>query len=411
MSKDLPGLDLRSPTADELPQVLDTISRAFGEDLHPEMAAIELALMSPGRALAAFDGTDVVAGGGMFEFEMTVPGGPRPVAGVTWVGVLPTHRRRGILSAMMRRQLTDLHEQQREPVAALWASEPEIYRRFGYGNASKVLAVKADSRLPFVAGAPAAGPARLIALDAARDAIAAIYERARACRPGLVSRSPARWDAILFDAEHVRGGASSLACVVLASGDGYVLYRTKNQGIDGVANGKVTVRELIATDAVSHASLWRYLLDIDLMTTVEMRNAAIDDPLQLLVANVRRLHPAVGDALWVRIVDVEPALASRTYAAADSLVIDVVDVECPWNAGRFTVDVGAADSPGVDVSRTDRSADITLSAVELGAAYLGGTRLRSLAAAGFVDEHTPGAVARADRLFAGSVEPWIPEVF
>ncbi|MEO6714382.1 MAG: GNAT family N-acetyltransferase [Mycobacteriales bacterium] len=411
MSKDpAAGIDLRSPTADEMFSVLAVIERAFGEDVQPAYAERELALMPPGRALAAFDGTDAVAGGGMYEFEMTVPGGPTPVAGVTWVGVLPTHRRRGILSAMMRRQLSDLHEQQREPVAALWASEPEIYRRFGYGNASKRLNLKVQSGLPFVPGAPAGSPGRMIGVEQARETLAQIYDRARLARPGFVSRSTARWDSILDDSEQSRRGAGSLTCVVLESGDGYVLYRTKPEQHDGIAAGKVTVRELIAVDGAAHAALWRYLLDMDLISTVEAWNVAMDDPLPHLVANVRRLHPSYSDALWVRIVDVVPALAARTYASADSVVIEVIDVECPWNAGRFALDVAGLDSPGV-VARTDRSADITLSAVELGAAYLGGTRLRSLAAAGFVDEHTPGAVTRADRLFTGALEPWIPEVF
>lgn len=147
------------------------------------------------------------------------------------------------------------------------------------------------------------------------------------------------------------------------------------------------------------------------MATVDAWNCPVDDPVQHLVANPRHLHPTLVDALWLRVVDVERALSARTYGCAESIVIEVVDTVCPWNAGRFALDVDSADSPGVSARRTDRGADITLTAVELGAIYLGGTRLRDLAAAGFVDEHTPGAVTRADRLFAGNVEPWCAEVF
>jgi predicted acetyltransferase len=186
---------------------------------------------------------------------------------------------------------------------------------------------------------------------------------------------------------------------------------TKGDWDEWLPNGKAIVRELVAVSPSAYATLWRYLLDLDLMTKIDAWNRPTDDPLQHLVADPRRLRPALGDALWVRLVDIDRALASRTYAVADSLVIEVVDPVCPWNAGRFSLDVAAPNSPGSSVRRTDRSADITLSAVEVGAIYLGGTRLRDLAAAGFVDEHSPGAVARADRLFAGLIEPWCPEVF
>jgi predicted acetyltransferase len=310
----------------------------------------------------------------------------------------------------MRRQLTELHEQHREPVAALWASEPAIYRRYGYGLASRRLRLTAESKLPYVAGAPSSQPLRLLPAEAARDAVVAIYERARPSRPGMLSRFPQRWEGLFDDVEASREGAGSLSCALLDSGDGYALYRTKGSWDDWLPNGTVIVRELIALNPAAYAALWRYLLDIDLMTKVEAWNRPLDEPLQHFVADQRRLHPTLSDAVWVRLVDVDRALACRNYAAADSLVIEVVDPDCPWNTGRFVVDVGAAHAPAA-VRRTDSTADLTLSAVELGAIYLGGTRLRDLAAAGFVDEHTPGATARTDALLAGPAEPWCPEVF
>jgi predicted acetyltransferase len=311
---------------------------------------------------------------------------------------------------MMRRQLTELHEQEKEPFAALWASEPTIYRRYGYGLATRRIGMTIETKLPYVAGAPEPGPLRMLPAEGVRDAVAAIYERARATRPGLLSRFPQRWDGLLDDTEATREGASSLTCALLDDGDGYVLYRTKGSWDDWLPNGKVIVRELVALNPSAHASLWRFLLDIDLMTTVEAWNRPLDEPLQHLVADTRRLHSTLGDAVWVRIVNVERALELRTYPVADSLVIEVVDPVCPWNTGRFALDVSAAHAPAA-VRRTDSSADLTLSAVELGAIYLGGTRLRDLAAAGFVDEHSPGALARADRVFGGVVEPWCAEIF
>ncbi|MDQ1709788.1 MAG: hypothetical protein QOG49_1173 [Frankiaceae bacterium] len=405
-----PSIELRPALADEMLTLITTGERAFGSDVKPERAALEMAAIEPERTLAAFDGRSLVASAGIYTFDMTIPGGPVPMAGVTWVGVLPTHRRRGILTAMMRRQLTELHEQEREPVAALWASEPVIYRRFGYGLGSMRLGMTVESRLPFVAGAPARGGVRLVDLAEARAVIQPIYDRIRVDRPGMVSRTPPRWDLTLDDAEDSRQGASSLQCAVTNDDGGYVLYRTKGDSQNWVPSGKVTVRDFVSTSPDT-ATLWRYLLDLDLMTTVESWNRPLDDPLAYLVTDVRRTRPAIGDAVWVRVVDVERGLAARTYSEAGSVVIEVVDETCPWNAGTFRIDVDAADSRGVKVARTEESAQLTVSAVELGAVYLGGTRLRALAAAGFVDEHTAGAVTRADRMFAGPVEPWCAEVF
>ncbi|MEP7055905.1 MAG: GNAT family N-acetyltransferase [Actinomycetota bacterium] len=406
------GIDIRPATPDEMHAMLAAAERAFGEDLSAEMATLESATLEADRTLAAFDGTTIVASSGIYSFEMTVPGGPTPVAGVTWVGVLPTHRRRGILTTFMRRQLTELYDAGREPVAALWASEAGIYSRFGYGLASRRMRMTVPSRLPYIPGSPAPQQVRMIPADEVRSACQPVYEQLRVSRPGFVSRSPARWDVLLHDPEHDRQGASSLTAVALESGSGYVLYRTKTDfGSDGIPNGKATPREIMATDAAGYAALWRYLLDLDLMGTIEAWNRPVDDPLQYLVADIRRLHGTVSDNLWVRIVDVDRALSARTYSTADSLVIELLDGGCPWNAGRFRIDVGTPDSPDVTVQRTDESADLTMSAVQLGAVYLGGTRLRDLAAAGLVDEHSAGSVLRADRLFAGAVEPWCPEVF
>jgi predicted acetyltransferase len=404
------GIELRPATADEMVPLITTTHRAFGDDVRPDRLERDIASVAPERTLAAFDGADIVGVAAIYTFDMTVPGGPIPVAGVTWVGVLGTHRRRGILSSMMRRQLTELHEQEREPVAALWASEPTIYRRYGYGLASRRIGMTIETKLPYVAGAPEPQPLRLLPAEGFREAVAAVYERARPTRPGMLSRFPQRWDGLFDDTEASREGASSLTCALLGSGDGYVLYRTKGSWDDWLPNGTVIVRELVALNPSAYSSLWRYLLDIDLMTKVEAWNRPLDEPLLHLVADPRRLHQTLGDALWVRLVDVDRALAARTYPVADSLVFEVVDSVCPWNAGRFALDVEAAHVPAA-VRRTDSSADLTLSAVELGSVYLGGTRLRDLAAAGFVDEHNPGAVARADRLFAGDVEPWCPEIF
>src|SRR6185503_18593563 len=95
------------------------------------------------RALAAYDGDEPVALTGAYRFDLSIPGGELPCAGVTWVGVIPTHRRRGILRDLMRRELEDVHSWG-EPIAALWASEAAIYGRFGYGHAAPNGQAKSD---------------------------------------------------------------------------------------------------------------------------------------------------------------------------------------------------------------------------------------------------------------------------
>jgi predicted acetyltransferase len=405
------GFELRAARPDEMDALFAAIERAFGADPNQEDARYEIPALHPERTLAAYDGDAMVATGGIFTFDMTVPGGPRPVAGVTWIGVLPTHRRRGLLTALMQHQLTELHETGAEPVAALWASEPGIYRRFGYGLASTRLAMRIESRTPFVPGVPTTGRLRLVDAKESRTVAEQLYDQERLRRPGMLSRDQARWDIMFADPEHRREGASSLQCVVLdgTSGPlGYLTYRTKQDWQRGVPKGTVNVRELIATTPFAYAALWRYAIDMDLMSTVDVSSRPVDDPLLYLLTDVRRAQISLGDQLWVRVVDVERALSSRSYSVRDSVVIELTDVGCPWNTGRFRLDGGPE---GATCERTDAAADLTLSAVELGAAYLGGTRLRALAAAGFVDEHTAGALARADLMFASAVAPWCGELF
>lgn len=96
MTVDAPaGIELRPAAADEMLRLLATTVLAFGEDFRPDQAALEIAAVAPERTLAAFDRDAFVAAAAICTFDMTVPGGPTPVAGVSWVGVLPTHRRCG----------------------------------------------------------------------------------------------------------------------------------------------------------------------------------------------------------------------------------------------------------------------------------------------------------------------------
>ena len=186
--------------------------------------------------------------------------------------------------------------------------------------------------------------------------------------------------------------------------DGYAVYAVRPEfGEDGPA-GEVRVRELVAATPAAHARLWAFLLDQDLTRTITWELAPVDEPLWLTLTDPRSLRTTVTDSLWVRLVDVATALGARRYASSADVVIEVADGVCTWNAGRYRLSGGGCE-------RSEAAADLALDVADLGAAYLGGTTLRSLAAAGRVRELTPGALARASAAFRGEVEPWCPEIF
>lgn len=378
----------------------------------------ELSVFEFDRSLAAFDGPTLVGTANAYTRQLTVPGGPTPVAAVSWVSVAATHRRRGLLTAMMRRQLTELFEGQREPVAVLWASEPTIYGRFGYGRASDAVTLAVDTRSVRLrppggaAGALGGGALSLATPAAARATLADVYERQRGGTVGWLDRPGAWWDVRLFDPERRREGASTLRAVLHAgaggSPDGYALYATKSGWEAGGPAGEVHVREVVAGDPAAYAGLWRFLLELDLVRTVRYRLGSADEPLVHLVDNARGLHPQVGDGLWVRLVDVPRALAARRYAVDVDVVLDVTDAFCPWNAGRYRLTGGPT---GADCRPATAPADLALDVAALAATYLGGPTLTALAAAGCVGELRPGALAATALAFVGPRQPHCPEIF
>ena len=374
---------------------------AFGEPPHPDDRGAEGDVVDPGRFYAAEQDGALVGTAGSFAFTMTVPGGPVPVAGVSWVGVHPTARRQGVLTGLMRRQLDDLHAGG-EAVAALWASEGGIYQRYGYAPAAWSLSVAVPRGAAFVEPVPRGG-VRLVLPRA--EVLAPLYDAVVAVRPGWPARDAAWWRYRLHDPEHTRSGATALQAAV--TDGGYVLYRQKPAWIDGIAAGTVEVRELVAANPTAHARLWRFVLDLDLTTEVTARSVAPDDPLLQLLAEPRGAKARYSENLWVRLVDVPAALAQRRYAADLDVVLAVEDAFCDWNRGTFHL-VGGRD--GAACTRVDTSADLSVGVADLGAAYLGGTSLLSRRTT--VVENTPGALSRTSTAF-GPLEaaPCCPMVF
>ena len=365
------------------------------------------------RCLAAYDGSRVVATAGAFSFSVTVPGGELPMAGVTMVGVHPTHRRRGILRQLMRRQLDDV-QARGEPLAGLWASEGLIYQRFGYGLGTLGAGFAVERARSAFRGPHAwSGTLRLVDRAAAEELIPPLHAAARSQRPGAFDRSAAWYASEFFhDPEHARNGGAEAAYILHETDGrptGYARYRVKSEWDDVGAKGTVDVHELMSLTPAAHADLWRYLLDIDLVATIRGGNFPVDDPLPLLVAEPRRLSWTVRDGMWLRIVDLPAAMSGRRYAAAGRVVLEVADEFCDWNAGRWSFETDAEGAGHAE--RTNDDADLALSAADLGAAYLGAFSMADLARAGRVLPLRDGAVALADAMLRTDVAPWCPKVF
>jgi predicted acetyltransferase len=371
------------------------------------------------RSLAAFDGSTPVGITGIFSFRMSVPGATMPVAGVSWVGVLPSHRRRGILNSLMHRQLADVRERG-EAIAVLWASESGIYGRYGYGRASWTAHFtfrRGEGALAREAPADPALRLRLAEPDASRAELAKVYETVLPTRPGFFARNEPWWNRALEDPADERKGASPLRCV-LAEDDsgprGYALYSGLGRWEDEtfLDDSVLNIRELVTADPAASAALWADLLSRDLTNEFRAQLRPGDDPVLFQLANPRRARAQLSDGLWVRIVDMAAALTQRSYACPVDAVIEVTDDVFGDNSGRWRLrSGGAADRSAASCERTTDPADIALGIRELGAAYLGGTRLGSLAAAGLVTELRPGTLVPLSAALSWDPSPWCPMIF
>jgi predicted acetyltransferase len=400
---------IRTISEDELPAFVRATEAAFSSVASPEDIEHERRLAEPDRCFAAFEGPEIVGTAGAFTMPMTVPGGEIEVGFVTAVGVLPTHRRRGINTKLMRRQLDDAHERG-ELVEVLYASEGGIYGRYGYGLGTLGLTLDVESaNTAFVRGHEPAGRNRLVERDAAVKEILAVHEATRRLRPGMVALDERRLGYALHDHEHDRKEPSTF---VLHEGDdgvdGYAVYKVKQQWPQGVPRSALTVRDLQAATPGAYADLWRYVFDVDLTERVRAWNRPVDEPLLHLVREPRLLRARIGDNLWIRVLDVAGALGARRYASDGRVVLEVSDAFCPWNEGRHMLEVsgGAALS-----GHTDEPADVVCSVNDIGAVYLGGTSFRELRRAGRAEELTAGALARADAMFGWDPAPWSPYDF
>jgi predicted acetyltransferase len=389
---------------------LAAIGHYFGWAPTEEESTRFATLLPFDRLHAVLDDGRIVAGAGAFPFRLTVPGGDVPCAGVSVVGVLPSHRRRGLLRRMMDAQLDDVRERG-EPVAALWASEETIYGRFGYGLASTSLHVDADRRAVAIRRElPRAGTVRLVDDDEAARVFPRLYRRVGRTRPGMIVRTKDWWTTRRLDdqPEWRRGAGPLVRALLEREGEpvGYALYRLAQEGTTPDTWKKtIRVNEAFGVDDAATRDIWRFLFDIDWVDRIVAFHLPLDHPLPFLVDRINKLRLSVWDGLWVRLVDVPAALSARSYATPGRTTIDVVsDPHFSDNVGTWTVERGR-------VRRSARRPDVRLAVDALGSAYLGGVSFAQLARAGLAEEGARGGIARADAVFRTDAAPWCPENF
>jgi predicted acetyltransferase len=390
--------------------VYETFTAAFNEEGSEAISAAERIAHEPARTLVARRGGGIVGTAGILTRQLAIPGGVLPAAHVTIVAVSPTVRRQGILTRFMRRQFADARAAG-EPIAVLWASEGRIYQRFGYGLAATKLSLTIDNREVTLPPSTDSGTLREGSPAELRDVLVKMYEAEYAQRPGWSERAERHWDYRLADVEAWRRGATALRAVLHeGSGgvDGYALWRGAPRWSDTGPNGEVRVVEIVAGTTEAYLALWRFLLKVDLTRSTHCWTCAPDEPLLAAISDPRRLDARLADALWLRITDLPAALSARRYAADVDVVIEVSDDWVPENAGRWRL---TGSPTGATCTSTVDGPDLACDVRALGAAYLGGTSLHSLAATGQVRELTPGALARASVAFGWLRAPTSIEVF
>jgi predicted acetyltransferase len=401
------GLAFRALADDELRGANDLFRAALhtepGSDEH--WAVMKDAYVAD-RTFGAFDGTRQVGTATSFPSSLTVPGGALlPMGGVTYVGVRNDYTRRGALSGMMRAQLVDMAERG-DVFAALHASEPGIYGRFGYGVATlarnvTVLSKRAEMRRTV----PTAGTVRLLDKDETVPTLQDAYPALQPTRVGLLGRSPQWWtlsyerrirtDYLLVAAHYGDTGAV----------DGWVAYKPEDDNSsDPRANGGLRVLDFQALDQGVANDLWRYLIGIDLVDDVVVYFRPTDDPIEAMLTDSYAVRSERDDELWVRVVDVPTALAGRTYNAAPPVVIEVVDPLLPTNSGRYRI-----GRQGMEP--TSAASDLTVTADVLAMLYLGTWQASTLAAIGRLTVANPDALPAADRLFATDQPAWNGSLF
>jgi predicted acetyltransferase len=401
---------VRTITDDEFGDFVNVVLTAF---LAPPSSAedIEIRRVAFGldRCLGAFDANGRLCGAARaFPTELTVPGGTVAAGAVSGVGVLPTHRRQGHLSRLMRTQLGDIAERG-EAVATLVAAEYPIYGRYGYGLAVEACELHLDANQAQWLEDPS-GSVELVDNDSFVKVVLDIYDRARRTFPGHISYDALRWEVFAGVRAWPDGDDDTrrkTTKVVWSDEQGEpqaaTAYSVDERWEHNRPAGSLSAGVLVATSGRAEIELVRFLASVDWVAQVRVGLRPLDNPVPLALADAR-MGALVNrsDHLWVRVLDVPAALTARRYAADGSLVLEVVD-PLGHAAGRFALEGGP---DGATCVATDAEPDLVIPVGALGAAYLGGTDWGRLAAVGWVDERRAGATGQAAAMFGAPRAPW-----
>lgn len=403
-------MEIRPTTNEDFDVFVDTVHAAFGRfpETPVEGGGLWWSALEMDRCLLALtpDGRPVGTAAA-HSFELTLPGETLvPASGVTAVGVLPSHRRQGVLSAMMRHQLAELRTRG-EFLSVLLASEAQIYGRFGYGPATYTARLAVPRHKAALAAPRARGTADVPSTGSNNDSVEVlrraecgeileeVYDRYRRAQPGALSR-PHRWWALRAGQPPVSPAPRYVAVHRDADGvpDGYASY--------SIESDTLTVDETIVTDDAVFTALARFVLGHDLVSRIVFKHVPPEHPLRWQFADLRAGEVS-GDTdwLWVRLLDVPRALAARGWFTDGELVLDIDD---PFLGEHDRYLLTIRDRKA-DCVPTDREPELSLDVRDLGSVYLGGTAPSTLVRAGHIKAHRPGAATVADALFRAERSP------
>jgi predicted acetyltransferase len=354
----------------------------------------------------AVDPVTPVGAANSWTAELTVPGGRViPAWAISFVSVAPTHRRNGIARALLEAELRTAATLG-VPLAMLTVSESTIYGRFGFAPAAMAAEWRIDTRRAVWTGPVAPGRLHFLEVPQFRSEVEQMYERVRIASPGQLKVWGLRWDQLVGTAGTNKDRIKQLRAVRYDDPDGtprgLALYRISGGESDFSAH-TLDVEYLISETPDAYAGLWRFLLEVDLVTEVRAQLRSVDEPVRWQISDFRAAKVSPGDHLWVRVIDVAASLEGRSYAAPARLVLEVSD-SLGFATGRYLVDIsdGAATVTG-----TDAAADLAMSVNELSALYLGGVAASTLVAAGLITELRPNAATELDTAFRSPVTPWL----
>jgi len=401
--------ELRAVKESELESFIDVMAGAFGERRNPWHDRWFHQQVTPEMTLAAFEDGAVVGTSAALPMTLSVPGSRCPVAGITAVGVLPTHRRRGLLRAMMDAQLRQARIAG-TPLAILWASEGSIYGRFGFGPATRRLQLNFETSDATLRHETVSGALRMVGREEALQIMPKVYQRVVETRPGLVTRDHTTWEFLSADDDpHLPANEAHHYFVIHGeTPDGYVIYRIRPGWSSSGPRATAVVTELVAEAPGAAADLWRYVVNLDLVTKVEARQRPVDEPVLWMVRDPQRIEVLWQTGIWARLLDVPGALTGRRYQQDGDLVFEVSDDVIPEVRGRFHLRVqGGVGACGV----TEERPDLRLGVAELSCGYLGQLCYGALARAGRIEEVSSGAATQADRLLGWDPPPWCLDDF